>query len=76
VDYYLIVSEGDREYVLRRGPRRQLEALARKFRAARLFRYVRVDSSAPPQAPRRPPHGPGGRVAGGGDAGSAPEWQH
>jgi hypothetical protein len=68
--HYLIVSEGDREYVLRRGRRQELEALAKQLRAEKLFRYVRVDRKAPPGAGRHPPSG--GQVPGQNDAGAAP----
>jgi hypothetical protein len=57
--YHLIVSEGCREYVLCSGRRTSLEALARQFRAERLFRYVRVDVRAPQEARQPPPPGPG-----------------
>ena len=56
--YFLIVWEMGREHVLWRGQLAAVEALARKLRTARLFRYVRVDSRAPPwDAPARKPSG-------------------
>jgi hypothetical protein len=72
VDCYLIIWEGGREYVLRKGNCRELEALAKKLRAARLFRYVRVDTRVPPETPLRPPHQRGGQPSGGKDPGGAP----
>jgi hypothetical protein len=72
MDYYLIVSERGREYVLRKGSRKVLEALAKKYRAAKLFRYVRVDAIAPPGHRRHSGPGAGDEVTGGGDADAAP----
>jgi hypothetical protein len=50
--YYLIVAEGDQEFVLCSGRREDLEGMARQLRAEGLFRYVRVDASAPPESRR------------------------
>ena len=58
MDHYLIVSEGGREYVLRKGSRAELEKLARKLRAAKLFPYVRVDTHAPPEGLKGPLRSP------------------
>jgi hypothetical protein len=66
--HYLIVSEGGREYVLKSGRRKVLEEMARKLRAAKLFKYVRVDTRPPPHDPRQPPHRPGGQLSGESDS--------
>jgi hypothetical protein len=57
--YYLIVSEGDHERVLCEGSKDDLEALAKKLRASKRFRYVRVDQSAPSAGRRHAPNGEG-----------------
>jgi hypothetical protein len=53
--YYLIVSDGDKERVLCEGSKDDLETLAKKLRAAKRFRYVRVDQSSEPADRRHTP---------------------
>jgi hypothetical protein len=60
--YYLIVAEGDHEYVLCNGRREDLEKMARQLRAEGLFRYVRVDASAPPGVGKHSPPQLGDRI--------------
>ena len=56
---------------LRSGRRQDLEALASKLRAAKLFRYVRVDTRAPPKPRNHRPNGSRGASGGESDAGAA-----
>jgi len=70
--HYLIVSEGGQEYGLCSGDRQELEALAKQLRAANKFRYVRVDSHAPPAPKNHSPPKPQGPVSAEDQSGSAP----
>jgi hypothetical protein len=69
--WHLIVSEGGREYVLKSGSRDELEEMAQKLRAEKLFRHVRVDTSAPAGGRGHTPPGTGGAVQPPGDQGAS-----